>query len=287
MPTAREYHELRHRIAPVADEALRHFEAFCQAARSAAGEMEWSWKLTPEHVVANRAFWLGRGGRRAQTAAAVEQLLTALHSRVDSRGGLPRTLELLRRHTQRALVAWSGPDPLHGRGPVLKLYLTLDPLPPERLAPVLADWVPASPLVPPPQTAGVLLALTLFLDGRTAPRVYVMLDRAELASPATRAWLAPHISPATLPILRRYRRFGIGWKSDTTDMVGLAPAATGATERVPLFHYEEFGMLARAAERAPELLPRLDRLSWYTLPIEEAAPPPLEPSELNLYVRLR
>lgn len=300
-----EYQHLKRQLGLPGDPLLDLFERFCERAHAALDTMEWSWKFSGPQVLADRVFWLGAGGHREATSRHLLWLADALGLRADGHpGGFEAWAELVRHGTERALVAYAGPNPATGRAPVIKIYLTLDPgrvadrpalaRPPGGLADVLTggpidgltDSLTGGLVVP--ASTGVLRCQTFELGGGEASRIYLLVSESDHDDPATAALMTALVGPRGAALARLHPRAGVAFKADGTDMLGLALRATGADgpHAAQVLSPVLVPLLA-AAHRHDALYERLDRVTWVTVPLDEQSLRlPRELREMNVYVRL-
>src|SRR5262249_50721559 len=152
---------------------LTLFEIFCERAYDAMGAMEWSWKFERRRCVANRVLWLGAPGRREATSRNLRWLAGGLSLvPTDVPGGLDGWLDLLNHHTDRAIVAYAGPDTERDRPGAIKLYLTLD-LKEASAAQLLRAVMPRLPVTTPLEGATLLLCHASYDGAPTKSRVYL------------------------------------------------------------------------------------------------------------------
>jgi len=284
-----EYQHLKRQLGLPGDPLLDLFERFCERAHAALDTMEWSWKFSGPQVLADRVFWLGAGGHREVTSRHLLWLADALGLRAEGHpGGFEAWKELVRHGTERALVAYAGPNPATGRAPVIKIYLTLDP-----------RWVidrPALARLPGglvdglavPASTGVLRCQTFEFGGGEASRIYLLVSESCNDDPATAALMTALAGPRGAALARLQPRAGVAFKADGTDMLGLALRATGADGPHPAQVLSPVRVpLLAAATRHDALYERLDRVTWVTVPLdEESLRLPRELREMNVYVRL-
>ena len=269
-----EYRTLKRLHRLPADPLLTLFERYCDRAAPAFGAMEWSWKIMPDAVLANRIYWLGASDERAVTAKAITWLLSVLGTAPSAVGDF-----------DRVLVAYAGPNPVTARGAVIKIYWTLnraDRPAYDRL--VRPEW-PALPNAPIDHGT-ILHSRTIELDGSSKERVYFMFDRDDYRRRSIASFFRTVAGAEALKVARMYPRSGLCLKRDGTDMLGIGLRPTGRRRMDPEFLMTPVMIpLVHAAVRLPHLEERLNRVTWVTVPLDEVSLPRC-PREMNVYVHL-
>lgn len=282
-----DYRRLKAATGLVATPELNLFERYCRRAASAMDAMEWSWKFSGWTSSANRVFWLGASRHRDVTRRSLRWLAAELgltHDDADR-----EWLALTDTHMDRALVAYSGPNPFTGRAAVIKIYLTLNRCTPSiyrRLVKPAAPHLPAET----PGAGAILLCRTMDAD-RTASsaRVYALFNQQDLKRPRVARFLTHTIGARGLAAASMYPRSGIGLKADGTDMLGIGLRPTGRRQLDQAHLFTPVMVpLVNAAVRTPALAERLHDVTWVTIPLDRTSLGfPRKMREMNVYAQLR
>jgi hypothetical protein len=282
-----DYRRLKAATGLVATPELSLFERYCRRAAPAMDAMEWSWKFSGWTSVANRVFWLGSSRHRDVTRRALRWLATEMDLARDEADR--DWLALTDTHMDRALVAYSGPNPFTGRAAVIKIYLTLN-----RCTPSLYRRIvrPAAPHLPPepPGAGAILLCRTMDADRDTSSaRVYALFNQRDLRRPRVASFLTRTIGARGLAAASMYPRSGIGLKADGTDMLGIGLRPTGRRQLNPAHLLTPVMVpLVNAAVRTPVLSERINDVTWVTIPIDRTSLGfPRKMREMNVYAQLR
>jgi hypothetical protein len=284
-----EYWFLKNEHGLTTDPLLHLFETFCQRAYGVMDAMEWSWKFQGRRCLANRMFWLGSPGLKDLTSKHLKWLARELSFEpLDLQSGPLAWQQLLDIHTERAAVAYAGSDPNQGRGPVIKLYLTLDHFSAIDLE-MLRSVIPKLPDNTPLRDATVILCYVVCENGNSSSRIYVMYNGRSFESTPVCDWLNGLAGERAVSLAKSHIRTGVAFKNDRTDMLGLAFRPTGSNldDHPSWWDSPVLDPLFYAAGSQPLLRARLRRVSWVTVPLSRAALEfPLEMDELNVYVKL-
>lgn len=281
-----DYRRLKAATELAGDPVLSLFERYCARASDAMDTMEWSWKFSGWDTSDNRVFWLGSSRHPDVTRRALAWLAAEL--------GLPRDeadrdwLALVDTRMDRALVAYSGPNPFSGRPAIIKIYLTLD-----RCTPSIYQRLvrPAAPQFPggAPSAGAFLLCRTVEAGKPCSARVYALFHQHDLRRPTVARFLRRTIGVRGLAAAVDYPRVGVGVKADGTNMLGIGLQPTGR-RRLDLAHVMTPVMvpLVNAAVRTPLLSERLADVTWVTVPLDQRSLSfPSTLREMNVYVQLR
>jgi hypothetical protein len=247
--------------------------------------MEWSWKFRGWTAVGNRVFWLGGSRRRMITRESLVWLLQHLGQNA---GPADDWCALLDRRLDRALVAYSGPDPFTGRSAAIKVYLTLDRCTPSlyrRHVRPLAAGLPERP----PRAGTVLLCRTIDARGMSGARAYALFNDTDLRRRTVWRFLEATIGRRGLAAAVGYPRVGVGLKTDGTDMLGIGLRPTERRRLTVAQLWRPVMLpLVNAAVRTPLLAERLNEVTWVTVPLDARSLSfPRQLDEMNVYVQLR
>jgi hypothetical protein len=251
--------------------------------------MEWSWKLQGEEILANRVFWLGAGGCRAETAHGLDWLIAELGLKPSRLAGEAQWREILESHMDRALVSYAGPNPRTQRPAAIKIYLTLegcdDALYSGLIRPLYADL----PEQAPPGEVRPLICYSAYDDGDVASRAYFLYNAEDFENPAVAEYFTRLAGRRAVEVARAHPSAGFAFKGDTTNMLGLSLRPTGldSSGHPSLWSSPALGPLLHAGGRDPLLREWLHRVSWVTVPLtDESLRFPYLMPEMNVYVRL-
>lgn len=285
-----EYRLLKRQLGIPQEPMLDLFERFCERAYDAMAAMEWSWKFAGQAIQSNRAFWLGAGGRRAETGRHFRWLAHELGFLApDLPDGLSTWHRLLDTNTDRVLLGYSGDNPAGNQPACLKLYLTLESCPEdiysELIRPLHAKLLPGTP----PESARVILAHSINAQGISFSRAYLFCFQEACEDPIVRDYMSHLLGERALDVAMHHPSFGVALKNDTVDMIGFSFRPTGLDlqDHPSWRHSPVLTPLLHAAGRVPALRERLHRVSWVTVPLGIATSAfPFVLPEMNVYVKL-
>lgn len=243
-----EYRYLR-RALDLPDDPVRDaFEGWCIDSWQDIGRTEWSVRFRPDAVQVDRFIHSVRVTRPLTLKARLLMLQGAMGHDGPllpmDRGAWGRLLD----GTRLAIVAYAGAE--QGRGPVLKVYLGVQPWTADAHAAVASTF----DLPRPPGSPGVMVAATLSLDGPPRPRLYCFYNRQERDDPEVGAWLEPHVGP--MDRFEAHDRVGVAAKHDGEDTVYVSLDGPG-----PLRELAE-----EAARDVPLLAERMGRATYLGMP---------------------
>jgi hypothetical protein len=285
-----EYRHLKQALKLPPDRMLMLFESFCERSHALMDSMEWSWKFRGKQAQSNRCFWLGKGGYAEATSRQIRSLAGKLGLLPeDLPGGLKTWHYLLDQHTDRALVGYSGPG-LDGRPPAcLKIYLTLGWSARRFYSQIVPHRHPDVPAeVPPPRTR-LVLVYSAYESGEVSSRTYFFWLNGTLSTVGVARYLRSLIGDRAFSVARMHPSVGIGFKNDTTNMLGLSFRPTGLAlpDHSSWWQSPALDPLLYAAGSTPLLRERLAQVTWMTVPPGVVGPEfPYVLPEMNVYVRL-
>jgi hypothetical protein len=270
---ARSYSGLKAELGIVDHPFLEAFERYIEAMRFNTRVLEWSCKLTPDHLESARFLHTARHPEFVKARSAVARLIEFLDRSSD---GLLRDSffvqlpALAERVGQGVAVGYAASHDAQRRGAELKLYIATSRV--AEVRNVIEQLLPNSGVCPP-STRRVMIAASMDDEFSCGSRVYYLWDRGILDLPDVREWLRAWCTAEELDLIESSATatLSIAFKRAERDMIYIsAPFAGSRLER----------FVMRRIERHPALVRELANLRWIGFSKRREG---LNSRELNVY----